>query len=185
MKREGYTKCEGPIDLMPRKSRLALAHLSEDRRGRQKEEILKFRKSPEVTERTLPVMSGVSKSQPQVDQFFTGAEARSDRWRTLLQQSRQWESAVAKETAKAKSHQSQVLEAFEELLQWEDYFAYPGSKLLAAVREQINSGDAAGTTRLVRAISAALVTHSYRSNVEDWESEEEDRSRKSGRSPTA
>jgi hypothetical protein len=48
MKREGYPKREGPIDLMPRKSRLALAHLSKETAGRQKEEILKFRESPEV-----------------------------------------------------------------------------------------------------------------------------------------
>ena len=118
-------------------------------------------------------MSSASKAQPRVDQFFTGAEARSDRWRTLLQQSRQWAAAITKEKAEAKSNQSQVLEAFEELLQWEDYFAYPGLKLLAAVRDQINSGDAAGTTRMVRTISTAIVTHSYRTNVEDWESEED------------
>ena len=46
-------------------------------------------KAPKI-ERTLLVMSSASKAQPRVDQFFTGAEARSDRWRTLLQQSRQW-----------------------------------------------------------------------------------------------
>ena len=37
----------------------------------------------------------------------------------------------------------------------------------------INSGDAAATTRIVRTISTAIVTHSYRTNVEDWESEED------------
>ncbi len=136
-------------------------------------------------------MSTASKAQPRVDQFFTGAEARSDRWRTLLQQSRQWAAAITKDTAEAKSNQSQVLEAFEELLQWEDYFAYPGSKLLAAVKEQISSGDAGGTTRMVRTISTAIVTHSYRTNVEDWETEEDtvgnlaDRLPLSGESRTA
>ena len=95
-------------------------------------------------------MSTAPKQQLRVDQFFTGAEARHDRWRALLRQSRQWESSTTKQGAEAESYQSQVLETFEELRQWEDYFAYPGSNLLATLKERITSGDAVGTTRLYR-----------------------------------
>ena len=90
------------------------------------------------------------KAQPRVDRFFTGAEARHDRWRTLLQQSRQWESSTTEQEAEARSHQSQLLKTFEELREWEDYFAYPGLNLLATLKERITSGDAVGTTRLLR-----------------------------------
>ena len=118
-------------------------------------------------------MSTAPKQQPRVDQFFTGAEARHDRWRTLLRQSRQWESSTTKQGAEAKSYQSQVLETFEELRQWEGYFAYPGLNLLATLKDRITSGDAVGTTRLARAISTAIVTHSYRTSLDEWEREED------------
>ena len=62
---------------------------------------------------------------------------------------------------------------FQELQQWEDFFAYPGQKLLASINERIVSGDAAGTARLIQSIGTALLTHSYRANVADWESEEQ------------
>ena len=117
-------------------------------------------------------MSSAPKAQPRVDQFFTGAEARHDRWRTLLRQSRQWESSIGKQK-EAKSYQSQVLETLEELRQWEDYFAYPGLNLLATLKDRITSGDAIGTTRLARAISTAIVTHSYRTSLDEWEREED------------
>ncbi len=112
-------------------------------------------------------MSNAPKAQPRVDQFFTGAEARHDRWRTLLQQSRQWESSIGKQKAEVKSQQAQVLQTLEELRQWEDYFAYPGLNLLATLKDRITSGDAVGTTRLARAISTAIVTHSYRTNFDE------------------
>ena len=118
-------------------------------------------------------MSNAPKAQPRVDQFFTGAEARHDRWRTLLQHSLQWESSIGKQKGEAKNQQPQVLKALEELGQWEGYFAYPGLKLLATLNDRIASGDAVGTTRLARAISTAIVTHSYRTDLEDWENEED------------
>ncbi len=118
-------------------------------------------------------MSTVPKQQPRVDQFFTGAEARHDRWRTLLQQSRQWEMSTTKQEAEARSHESQVLKTFEELREWEDYFAYPGLNLLGTLKDRITSGDAVGTTRLVRRISTAIVTHSYRTSLDEWENEED------------
>jgi arginine decarboxylase len=59
------------------------------------------------------------------------------------------------------------------LRQWEDFFAYPGPTLIKTLEERIASGDATGTARLVQAISTALLTHSYRTNIADWNSDDQ------------
>ena len=106
-----------------------------------------------------------------LDQFFTVAEARHDRWRTLLSAARAWEAAKLQNSA-TEAKRANVVAIFVELRQWEEFFAYPGPALLNVVRERISEGDVTGTVRLVQAISAALLTHSYRTNAADWESEE-------------
>jgi arginine decarboxylase len=120
------------------------------------------------------IMSAPGKVQtPQVDQFFTVTEARFDRWRALLQAARTWENSANQEQSKRRGLQEAVAKSFQELLQWEDFFAYPGHSLLRALQERIDSGDTAGTARLIQSISAALLTHSYRTNLSDWESDEQ------------
>src|SRR3954451_7101781 len=109
---------------------------------------------------------------PQVDRFFTGTEARYDRWRTFLSLAKQWEIA-ANQRKSEDSSRTKVNNALEELRAWEDYYAYPGPVLLNSLNERITSGDAVGTARLARVLSGAIVTHSYRNNVGDWEKEEE------------
>ena len=66
-----------------------------------------------------------------------------------------------------------VIKSLEELRQWEDFYAYPGPALLNLLTERAASGDVAGTVRLARNISTAIVTHSYRNNVGEWDKEEE------------
>jgi arginine decarboxylase len=119
-------------------------------------------------------MSTAAKSQPtRVDQFFTGTEARYDRWRTLLQQARQWETSANTQRAEADADRSRVVASLNELRQWEDFYAYPGAQLLNLLAERANSRDAVGTVRLARTISTAIVTHSYRGNVGEWEKEDD------------
>jgi arginine decarboxylase len=119
-------------------------------------------------------MNTPAKSEtPRVDQFFMAEESRFDRWRNLLQASRLWDRSFALQDSNKAQHQTAVTNIFLELRQWEDFFAYPGEKLLASLEDRIFSGDATGAARLIRSIGNALLTHSYRSNVEDWESEEE------------
>jgi arginine decarboxylase len=110
---------------------------------------------------------------PRVDQFFMAEEARFDRWRTLLRASRLWNRSLAQPEPSKAQHQATVTNSFQELRQWEDFFAYPGQKLVALLEDRISSGDATGAARLIQSISNALLTHSYRSNVGDWESEDE------------
>lgn len=107
-----------------------------------------------------------SKQNVRLDQFFTVAEARQDRWRKLLSAARAWEAS------RTEAKRASVASSFAELRQWEDFFAYPGPALLQTLGRRIAEGDTTGTTRLVQAISAALLTHSYRTSAADWESEE-------------
>ena len=97
-----------------------------------------------------------------VDQFFTGAEARFDRWRLLLQAARTWEGAADQQRPEKEGRQAAVSVSFQELRQWEDFFAYPGHELMKTLSERIDSGDATGTVRLAQTVSTALLTHSYR-----------------------
>src|SRR5690349_164970 len=101
-----------------------------------------------------------------VDQFFTATEARFDRWRRLLDAARDWEGGKQKDSTPTAA-------AFQELKQWEDYFAYPGAILMRNLEESISAGDARRTARLAQLIDVALLTHSYRSNAADWEGEEQ------------
>src|SRR5215469_6305499 len=117
-------------------------------------------------------MSVATPNSTRVDQFFTVAEARLDRWRSLLQAARTWEAAAMEKGSGKAEQASHTLGLFQELLQWEDFFAYPGPVLLKTLSERIAAGDAPGTVRLAQAISAALLTHSYRTNLSDWESDE-------------
>src|SRR5947209_19271555 len=61
-----------------------------------------------------------------VDQFFTVAEARFDRWRKLLQAARQWERSSADRKGGQQKDQSTVSAIVEHLRHWEDFFAYLG-----------------------------------------------------------
>lgn len=115
-------------------------------------------------------MSSTAKAPAaRVDQFFTVAEARFDRWRSLLQAARVWENVANRQPSETEAHHAATSASFQELRQWEDFFAYPGESLLRTLGERISSGDATGTAHLAQSISTALLTHSYRSNLADWE----------------
>ena len=120
-----------------------------------------------------------------VDQFFTVAEARFDRWRSLLQAARVWEAAANRQPSEKEKQQEATSASFQELRQWEDFFAYPGEALLRTLGERITSGDATGTAHLAQSISTALLTHSYRTNLADWEGEEQSAIRLADRVPGA
>ena len=108
-----------------------------------------------------------------VDQFFTVAEARFDRWRSLLQAARVWVGAATRQPSEKEKQQAAASASFQELRQWEDFFAYPGEALLRTLGERITSGDATGTAHLSQSISTALLTRSYRTSLTDWEGEEQ------------
>ena len=107
-----------------------------------------------------------------LDQFYTVAEARQDRWRKLLSAVRSWAASGKQRDQETETYRNCAVALFSDLQQWEIFFAYPGPTLLRKIEERISQSDATGAARLVQAISAALLTHSYRTNAGDWESEE-------------
>jgi arginine decarboxylase len=120
------------------------------------------------------IMSSVAKTDtPRVDQFFMAEESRFDRWRNLLQASRLWDRSFTAHDSNVAQHQAAVSKIFQDLHQWEDFFAYPGQNLLASLEDRISSGDATGAARTSQAIGNALLTRSYRASVGDWESDDE------------
>ncbi len=113
---------------------------------------------------------------PRVDAFFTVAEARSDRWRTLVNAANAWEASAADHPPERESDRAALSACLSELLQWEDFFAYPDAMRLRRIEERIASGDASSAARAIRHISTALASHSYRENLSDWDATDESQS---------
>ena len=104
--------------------------------------------------------------------FFSAAEARIDRWRELSAVGRAWEAAASRGQAgeTAAGNASRLLADVAAL---EEYWAYPGSRLMASVAEALREHNAAVFARLVGKISMALVTGSYRHDTGVWDPMEE------------
>src|SRR5215475_4938547 len=127
-------------------------------------------------------MSVTQRVQPtRVDQFFTGTEARMDRWRGLLRLAREWQAASKQ--GKGEQERSKVVNALSDLRQWEDFFAYPGQQLLSRLEQKVAASDATGAARLAQNLSTSLLTRSYRTNQLDWSDEELDPVRFSDKIP--
>ncbi len=60
--------------------------------------------------------------------------------------------------------------ALAEVRPLEDFFAFPGQRLMKTLAERIASDDASGTGRLVQRMSGALLSGSYRNDAGEWES---------------
>jgi arginine decarboxylase len=99
-----------------------------------------------------------------VDHFFSMPGARADRWRAL--------HAAAQAWAKGSGSKAKVEAAFAELGAYEDYFAYPGRTLIAALSQRIESGEAEGAASLARRISEAILVRSYKHDPGVWETVE-------------
>jgi arginine decarboxylase len=104
--------------------------------------------------------------------FFSAAEARIDRWRELSAVGRAWEAAVSRGQSADSSH-SDATRLLADVAVLEDYWAYPGSRLMATVAEALKDRNAAVFARLVGKISMALVTGGYRHDTKAWDPLEE------------
>ena len=63
--------------------------------------------------------------------------------------------------------------ALADLSALEDFFAFPGPRLMKALGERISSDDALGVARMVRRLSGALLSESYRYDSGEWETAED------------
>jgi arginine decarboxylase len=104
---------------------------------------------------------------PHLDHIFAASSERLDRWRDLNAKAQTWAADAA--AGKSKSGRAAVEAALADLLALEDYFAYPGPRLMKILAERIASEDAASIGRLVRRTSTALLTGSYRYDGGEWD----------------
>src|SRR5262245_55856394 len=110
-------------------------------------------------------MSKSAQDSPTLDlrDFFSAAEARIDRWRTL---NRIAKAVAGGGVSPAGGHVGDPKGLLAELAPLEELCGYPGPRLMALVHERLRTGDWAGFTRLIQRISAALLSNSYRDDQE-------------------
>ena len=96
-----------------------------------------------------------------IDQFFSGPGARADEWRGLVEAAKAWSSGSGDRTG--------FEEKLSQLAITEEYHAYPGLRLMAALTERAAAGDAAGTLALAMRITQSLQTRSFRQHAGDWD----------------
>ena len=85
--------------------------------------------------------------------FFAAAERRSDCWAKLSVVGRAWAAAATRgqPTEALAAEAAQLMAEIEPL---EEFWAYPGLRLMNLLREQLASGDAGPFARLVAEIGA-------------------------------
>ncbi|HEX4524509.1 MAG TPA: decarboxylase [Casimicrobiaceae bacterium] len=101
-----------------------------------------------------------------IDYLFAAPEARLDRWRDLLKAAQ----GCAAGAAGARENCTRFLDV---LLPYEDYFAFPGPRLVGILKERMASGDTIGTLRTARRISAALMSRAYREGAAAWDEDDD------------
>ncbi len=106
-----------------------------------------------------------------LDNFFSASAARLDRWRILNAKAQTW--AAEAQRGKGQAVRGEVETALADLKALEDFFGYPGPRLMKSLAERVASDDALGTGRMVRRISGALLSGSYRDSASEWESSDE------------
>lgn len=96
-----------------------------------------------------------------IETFFSPPGAREHRWRTLVDAAKAWASGSGRREA--------FEEALNETAVIEEFHAYPGRGLMAALRNRVNGDDAVGTAALVWRIATSLLTGSFRRHASDWD----------------
>ena len=101
-----------------------------------------------------------------IDQFFSGPGARADEWRGLVEAAKAWSSGSGDRAGFEKK--------LSQLATTEEYHAYPGRRLMAALTERAVANDAAGTLALAMRITQSLQTRSFRQHASDWDAQADD-----------
>src|SRR5512146_810989 len=107
-----------------------------------------------------------------VDNFFASSSARLDRWRELNAKAQAW-SAGAR-SGNARGGRAAVEAALADVRPLEDFFGYPGPRLMKTLADRIASDDALGVGRMVRRLSGSLLSGSYRYESGQWDASDEE-----------
>jgi arginine/lysine/ornithine decarboxylase len=100
--------------------------------------------------------------------FFSEGEARIDRWRQMNAAGRAWEAAIAQGQSDEKFY-AEAVQLYTEIRPLEDYWAYPGPRLMTTIGEVIEEHNAGAFARIVQKISNALLTGAYRYESAAWD----------------
>ena len=119
---------------------------------------------------------GPSSSTTDLRDFFSAAEARIDHWRELSALARAWEAAVTQGQSAGTAHAA-VVRLLGEVAPLEDYWAYPGPRLMETLGEALQERRAGVFARLAQKLSAALLAGSYRHDTSAWDPLEEGEAR--------
>lgn len=111
------------------------------------------------------------KKSVHLDNFFMASSIRLDRWRDLNAKAQTW--AAEARGPKAHSDRAAVEAALQEVRPLEDFFAYPGPRLMKTLADRIASDDALGVNRLVRRMSGSLLSGAYRYDGAEWETSDD------------
>ncbi|HUL56143.1 MAG TPA: hypothetical protein VLT60_04050 [Usitatibacter sp.] len=116
-------------------------------------------------------MAAKSKTEvrKELTSYFSAAQGRVDRWRALHRLARM----LAAGTADFESVRVRAAEDLASLAPIEEFCAYPGPRLMAMLRERLQTSDWAGFARLSQRISVSLLSNSYRDDPEAWRTEDE------------
>lgn len=106
-------------------------------------------------------MSASTPDAHAIDHFFSAPSARQDRWRDL--------HAAAKAWARGGEKRRAVETALDEVGVIEEFHAFPGHELMAALRERLQSDDASGFASLAQRISLATLTANYKHDAKEWQ----------------
>jgi arginine decarboxylase len=118
------------------------------------------RKERQAKATTAPAEDMLRPTQ-RIDQFLLLHSARLDNWREITALAESWQAGAGQ-----RADLDAAMNAIEAV---EEYHAYPGPKLFAALRERVAANDAAGAALLARRISNALLTRAYRERPSEWD----------------
>ncbi|MBP8080664.1 MAG: hypothetical protein KAY12_00775, partial [Arenimonas sp.] len=112
-----------------------------------------------------------AKKATHLDNFFMTSAMRLDRWRELNASAQTW--AAEARSGKPHAGRAAVEAALDEVRPLEDFFAYPGPRLMKTLADRIASDDALGVGRLVRRMSGSLLSGAYRYDSGEWETSDD------------
>jgi arginine decarboxylase len=104
--------------------------------------------------------------EPSLSNVLVAASLRTDQWRQLNAAARAWASAGDSARASARDACARL---FDTATRLEYCWAYPGERLLAALRNALDGADAALFARLVQKVSGALLSGDYRRDEAVWD----------------
>ena len=100
-----------------------------------------------------------------IDRFFAGPGARADQWCHLMELADAWSNGTGERAA--------FEAALAEMTPTEEFHAYPGLQLMAALREHAPPTMRRRLRRYARRITRALLTRSFRQNAGDWDAHDD------------